>query len=203
MGKHSSRQNRVLVVRARRSAITVGGSLALIVAGFAAPSLAQADDSNPHPVDKAANTSGTTGQLNKEWGTVASNIAQLDTTTEGGTGGAMGQHSRSTEAADINGGFANSDNAFGITLSDNTDGSPGRLGVGNASASTGVGGHNTNPGDGGNGQHALENAGPLSTVLNPVNGQLTTTVGGTAPDVSSELLAGTQSAGNGKGRAGK
>jgi hypothetical protein len=105
----------------------------------------------------------------------------------------MGQHSRSTQAADINGGFASSDNAFGITLSDNTDGSTGRLGVGNASAAPrDVGGHETAPGDGGNGQHALDNAGPLSSTLNPVNGQLTTNAGGTAPDVSSELLQGTR-----------
>ena len=105
-----------------------GRDARLIVAGFAAPSLAHAQDSNPHPVDRDANTRGTTGQLNVNWGIVASNIARLDTTAEGGTGGAMGQHSRSTQAADINGGFANSDNGFGITLSDNTDGSPGRLG---------------------------------------------------------------------------
>ena len=184
------------MIRARRSAMTAGGTLALIVAGFAAPSLAHAQDSNPHPVDRDANTRGTTGQLNVNWGIVASNIARLDTTAEGGTGGAMGQHSRSTQAADINGGFANSDNGFGITLSDNTDGSPGRLGVGNASAFTGVGGHDTAPGDGGNGQHALDNAGPLSSTLNPVNGEFTTTAGGTAPDVSSDLLAGTRSVGD-------
>ncbi|MGY1831919.1 hypothetical protein ACI8AA_16040 [Geodermatophilus sp. SYSU D01180] len=143
-------------------------------------------------MDGVAVTSDTGGQANADWGQVASNTAQLDTSS--GAGGGMGQHSRSTEAADINGGFASSDNAFGITLSDNTDGTTGRLGVGNASASTGTGGHSAAPGDGGNGVHAVDNA-ELAGTLNPVDGQLTTTSGGTSTDVSEELLDGTQAAG--------
>ncbi|MGY1638997.1 hypothetical protein ACI78V_20320 [Geodermatophilus sp. SYSU D00742] len=175
-------------MRKRAAAVVLAGTAGFMVMG--AP-VAMAD--NPHPVDRAPNTSEVGGQLNREWGGVASNLAQLDTTAEGGKGGAMGQHSRATRAADINGGFASSDNAFGITLSDNTDGSTGREGVGNVSADTTLP-HRTSPGDGGNGQHALNNA-ELAAVLNPVNGQLTTTVGGTAPDVSAELLEGTQSEG--------
>ncbi|MGY1632740.1 hypothetical protein ACI784_13650 [Geodermatophilus sp. SYSU D01186] len=172
-------------VRKRAAAVVLAGAAGFMMMG--AP-VAMAD--NPHPVDRVANTPKVGGQLNSAWGEVASNLAQLDTTAEGGTGGAMGQHSRSTKAADNNGGFASSDNALGITLSDNTDGSTGREGVGNVSADD-EGPHGVNPGDGGNGQHALNNA-RLAGVLNPVNGELTTTVGGTAPDVSSELLEGTQ-----------
>ena len=47
----------------------------------------------------------------------------------------MGQLSRSTEAADRNGGFASDDNAFGITFNvKDADGNAGRQGVGNVSA---------------------------------------------------------------------
>jgi hypothetical protein len=134
---------------------------------------------------------------NRDWGKVASNTAQLDTshaTADDGSdanGGAMGQHSRSTEAANINGGFAGQDtdgdgdggNAFGIEF--NTDG--GRQGVGNVSSGPP---HNTDPGDGGNGVHAINNANAAGT-LDPVTGDLTESAGGTAPDSSDELLEGT------------
>ena len=61
----------------------------------------------------------------------------------------MGQLSRSTEAADRNGGFASDDNAFGITFNvKDADGNAGRQGVGNVSAGA-RGLHQTAPGDGG------------------------------------------------------
>lgn len=113
------------------------------------------------------------GNLNKCWGQVASQTAKLDT-PDGTNGGALGQHSRSTQAANINGGFAATGNGFNIQF--NVDG--GRDGVGNASADV-DGFHHTNPGDGGNGQHAMNNAG-LAETLNPVTGQFTTAAGGTA-----------------------
>ena len=120
------------------------------------------------------------GQLNKCWGQVASQTAKLDT-PEGTSGGGMGQHSRSTQAADKNGGFANSNNGFEITF--NVDG--GRLGVGNATRGEP---HNAEPGDGGNGQHAINNA-TLAETLNPVTGEFTTQAGGTAEvvDLSCDL----------------
>ena len=136
---------------------------------------------------------GTTGQGNKDWGKVASNVAQLS--TEGSTapddsdanGGAMGQHARATTAADNNGGFANSDNDLNIQLNvKDADGNAGRDGVGNVSRDV----HNSEPGDGGNGTHAVNNA-ELAGVVNPVTGEFTTNAGGTAEDVSGELLAGT------------
>jgi hypothetical protein len=119
---------------------------------------------------------------------VASNTAQLDADDTEGSGGGMGRHSRSTEAADINGGFANSDNAFGIEFNTKDDGDDaGRLGVGNATQSDP---HNEDsPSDGGNGRHATNNA-DLASVINPVDGQLTTTAGGTSPDVEEELEEG-------------
>jgi hypothetical protein len=119
---------------------------------------------------QASNTPETGGQLNKCWGQVASQTAQLDT-PDGTSGGGMGQHSRSTQAANINGGFAADGNGFNIQF--NVDG--GRDGVGNVSAGEN---HNTHPGDGGNGQHAINNAG-LAETLNPVTGQRTTAAGGT------------------------
>lgn len=134
------------------------------------------------------------GQGNSDWGQVASNTAQLDTshsTTDDGddaNGGGMGQHSRSTQGANQQGGFAAEDtdgdgdggNAFNITF--NTDG--GRLGVGNATRSAP---HNEpSPSDGGNGRHGTNNA-DLAAVLDPVTGDLTETAGGTAPDFSDEL----------------
>ena len=127
-------------------------------------------------------------QDNRDWGQVASNTAQLDTSESDGTGGALGQHSRSTTAADINGGFASSENDFGLTnnVRDDDETNNGRDGVGNVSRDV----HGTDPGDGGNGQHAVNNA-ELSGTLNPIDGQLTESAGGTSPDVSDELLDGT------------
>jgi hypothetical protein len=138
------------------------------------------------------------GQGNSDWGKVASNTAQLDTshsTTDDGddaNGGGMGQHARSTQGANNNGGFAAQDldgdgdggNGFGIEF--NTDG--GRLGVGNATRSAP---HNEpSPSDGGNGRHATNNAG-LAGTLDPVTGDFTENAGGTAPDFSDELREGT------------
>ena len=108
------------------------------------------------------------GQQNSCWGNAASQTAKLST-PDGTSGGGMGQHSRSTQAANQNGGFASSDNAFGITFNDNAgEGSNGRLGVGNASRSQP---HQTQPGDGGNGVHAQNNIN-FSNTIDPVTGQL-------------------------------
>lgn len=149
-------------------------------------------------IGPAASAEPGEGQGNSDWGTVASNTAQLDTehsTTDDGddaNGGGMGQHSRSTQGANENGGFAAQDidgdgdggNAFNIEF--NTDG--GRLGVGNATRSAP---HNEDsPSDGGNGRHATNNA-ALAEVLDPVTGDLTTTAGGDAPDFRDELEDGT------------
>lgn len=125
---------------------------------------------------------------NRDWGQVASNTAQLDTSDSDGTGGALGQHSRSTTAADINGGFASSDNDLGITFNVKEDGEQdaGRDGVGNVSRDV----HGTEPGDGGNGQHAVNNA-ELAEVVNPITGEFTENAGGDDPDVSNELDEGT------------
>jgi hypothetical protein len=111
--------------------------------------------------------------MNKCWGQVASQTAKLGRDDEI-PGGGLGAHSRSTQAANNVGGFANDDNGFGIQF--NVDG--GRKGVGNFSAEVG-GPHETAPGDGGNGVHAINNAN-AATTLNPVNGQFTTAAGGTA-----------------------
>jgi hypothetical protein len=110
---------------------------------------------------------GTGGQLNECWGQVASQTAQLDT-PDGTSGGGMGQHSRSTQAANTNGGFASDANEFGIEFNVKEEGgNAGRDGVGNVSDGPP---HNTHPGDGGNGQHAINNGG-LAAVLDPVDGQ--------------------------------
>jgi hypothetical protein len=143
---------------------------AAVLFGFASTPMAQAAENDP----------SVGGQLNQCWGQIASQIANLDT-PDGTSGGGMGQHSRSTQAADRNGGFANSDNAFGITF--NTDG--GRQGVGNVSKDPN-GPHNAHPGDGGNGQHAINNSSDsvngvgFSNLLNPVTGGATPALGGTA-----------------------
>lgn len=118
----------------------------------------------------------TGGQLNKCWGQVASQTAKLDT-PDGTSGGGMGQHSRSTQAANNNGGFAANNEEFGANgfrITFNVDG--GRLGVGNATRGDP---HFAEPGDGGNGQHAINNAEAAET-LNPVTGDFTTQAGGTA-----------------------
>jgi hypothetical protein len=148
---------------------------AAVLFGFAATAMAQAAENDP----------SVGGQLNQCWGQMASQTAKLPT-PEGTKGGGMGQHSRSTQAADKNGGFANSNNAFGITF--NTDG--GRDGVGNVSKGDP---HNAHPGDGGNGQHAINNSSDnvngigFATILDPVNGQLVG-AGGTAHDLGCDLV---------------
>ena len=126
------------------------------------------------------------GQGNRDWGTVISNTAQLDTsdiTTDDGSdakGGGMGLHARSTQAANNNGGFTEQDT--------DGDGDNGRLGVGNATRSAP---HNEeSPSAGGNGRHATNNV-EASATLNPLNGDLTVNAGGTAADVSDELREGT------------
>lgn len=93
------------------------------------------------------------GQLNQCWGDAASQTAKLST-PDGTSGGGMGQHSRSTTAADINGGFASSDTPFQFNADPGQEGGNGRLGVGNATRSDP---HNVQPGDGGNGQHGINN----------------------------------------------
>jgi len=116
---------------------------------------------------------GTGGQLNKCWGDITQQQAKLPT-PEGTHGGARGQHTRSTTAANKNGGFASSDNALGITFNElNTDGNHGRAGVGNATRGAI---HNAQPGDGGNGQHAINNGNDglgFSNQLNPTTGEAT------------------------------
>jgi hypothetical protein len=133
------------------------------------------------------------GQLNECWGQVASQTAKLET-PDGTSGGGMGQHSRSTKAADKNGGFANSENGFGITFNVKEDGgNAGRSGVGNATRGSP---HFAEPGDGGNGQHAINNSSDdvnglgLSNTLNPVTGEFTTAAGGTAEvvDLSCDVV---------------
>jgi hypothetical protein len=115
---------------------------------------------------QATNDPGTGGQLNKEWGRVASDLAKKSDPDT--TGGGMGSHSRSTRAANTVGGFANGDNGFGITLNVKEEGgNAGRQGVGNVSKGDR---HNVHPGDGGNGQHALNNEG-LSGIVDPVTGE--------------------------------
>lgn len=104
----------------------------------------------------------TGGQQNKCWGETASGIAKLDGAA-GTSGGGMGQHSRSTQAANRNGGFASDDNALGISF--NVNG--GRAGVGNASKGNP---HNVHPGDGGNGVHGANNGQVFAASVDPVTG---------------------------------
>jgi hypothetical protein len=111
-------------------------------------------------------------QDNQCWGQIASGLAKYDSVTQDNTlveekGGSMGLHSRSTQAATNNGGFASPDNGFGITF--NVEG--GRQGVGNVSKGAP---HNTAPADGGNGQHAVNNGEALALVLDPTTGQFFT-----------------------------
>lgn len=153
---------------------------AAVIFGFAATAMAQAAENDP----------SVGGQLNRCWGQVAGQIAKLDT-PDGTSGGGMGQHSRSTQAANNNGGFAANNeeygpNAFGITF--NTDG--GRQGVGNVSKDP-EGPHNVHPGDGGNGQHAINNStSGFSAVLNPVTGDATPAAGGSGEvvDLNCDLV---------------
>lgn len=174
-------------MRTRRTVTVLATTAAALLVG-ASPALAEPGE----------------GQGNSDWGQVASNTAQLDTshsTTddgEGAKGGGMGQHARSTQGANNNGGFTAQDldgdgdggNAFNIEFNTDSDGDGdnGRAGVGNATRSAP---HNEEcTCDGGNGQHALNNADAAET-LDPVTGDLTTTAGGDAPDVSDELREGT------------
>lgn len=111
-------------------------------------------------------------KLNQCWGQVASQLAKLDT-PKGTHGGPMGQHSRSTKAADINGGFASDGNGFGITFNVKEDGeNAGRSGVGNVSKSAP---HGVHPGEGGNGIHAINNSNNdglgFANTLDPVSGE--------------------------------
>jgi hypothetical protein len=123
-------------------------------------------------------------QDNQCWGKVASGLAQFDSPnkTSDMKGGSMGMHSKSTQAANINGGFASDANAFGITFNtENDDGNHGRQGVGNVSEGFP---HNTAPGDGGNGQHAVNNGEVLATVVDPATG---TFMGGTGEPINCDL----------------
>jgi hypothetical protein len=111
---------------------------------------------------KAANNPAVGGQINQCWGQIASGLAQFDSpnVTSDMNGGGMGMHSRSSQGATNNGGFANSPFGFG----------PGsREGVGNVSAGAP---HNTSPGDGGNCQHAVNNGTVFSQIADPVTGTL-------------------------------
>ena len=115
---------------------------------------------------QAVNDPAVGGQLNREWGAAISQIAKMR--DDSVTGGGMGAHARSTQAADNVGGFANSNNAFGITFNEKEEGgNAGRQGVGNVSKNSP---HNVHPGDGGNGQHALNNL-ALTNRLDPVTGE--------------------------------
>lgn len=128
-----------------------------VFAGWAAVATAQTTPGSQDP--------STTGQLNKCWGEAASGTAQLETPDDT-NGGAMGQHSRSTTAANKNGGFASDDNAAGITFNEeNEDGNHGRNGVGNQTRDF----HDTEPGDGGQGVHAINNVN-ASRFFDPVTG---------------------------------
>jgi hypothetical protein len=129
-------------------AVAGGVGIALVSAGAA-----MAQSTSLTPQDPSIG-----GQLNQCWGVVASQLAKLG----------MGQHSRSTTAANNVGGFASSSNEFGITLNTlNADGNHGRQGVGNVSAGPI---HQSPTGDGGNGQHGINNGEFFSPQLNPVTG---------------------------------
>ena len=149
-------------------------------------SLAVGASAQAAPTERVGQDPAVTGQLNQAWGQTASKSAKLDT-PEGTSGGGMGQHSRSTEAADRNGGFASDDNAFGITFNvKDADGNAGRQGVGNVSAGA-QGLHQTAPGDEGNGQHAISNGGTFASLLNSVTGEATAALGGSGEDMSGQL----------------
>lgn len=131
---------------------------------------------------EAINDPSVGGQLNQCWGQVASQLAKVEPTGNV-KGGGMGAHSRSTKAADQVGGFANSNNAFGITF--NVNG--GRTGVGNVSKGLP---HDVHPGDGGNGAHAINNSSSggfqFSTILDPTNGQFVG-AGGVDPNLHCDV----------------
>jgi hypothetical protein len=133
----------------------------------------------------AASSAGAEPALNRCWGEIRSQLNQLET-PEGTKGGAGGQHSRSTQAADKNGGFAHSGNDFRITFNVGVDadkdgkidpGTKGRTGVGNVSDGPPHSDPNTK--DRGNsyiGQHAINNGNDASglgfaNILDPVSGE--------------------------------
>jgi hypothetical protein len=94
-------------------------------------------------VTRVPNDPAVGGQLNRCWGEIASQLAQLPTDGTA-NGGAMGLHSKSFAAPDA-------------TFRDSVFGGPGpRLGIGNATGGT-TGPHQVAPGDGGVGQHAINN----------------------------------------------
>jgi hypothetical protein len=127
-------------------------------------------------VNRVENTPETGGQLNRCWGDVASDLAQLDTSSTGLNGGAMGLHSMDN-------------NTPQETFRDVFNGP--RLGIGNGTAQE-EGPHAAAPGDGGLGEHAINNGttttdgvtflGGLgfSVVINPINAG--------APDPTQELI---------------
>jgi hypothetical protein len=86
------------------------------------------------------------GQLNRCWGEIASQLAQLPTDGTA-NGGAMGLHSKDNQAPDTT--FRDNP-LFGGTATG------GRAGIGNATGGT-TGPHQVAPGDGGLGQHAINN----------------------------------------------
>jgi hypothetical protein len=96
-------------------------------------------------VTRTENTPGTGGQLNRCWGEIASQLAQLPMDGIDANGGAMGVHSKDDNAPDAT--FR--DSAFGGTSNN-------RLGIGNGTADEN-GPHAVAPGDGGLGQHAINN----------------------------------------------
>ena len=90
----------------------------------------------------------------------------------------MGSHSRSRNAADINGGFRNSDNPFAGDPT--SDGQP-RLGVGNATRTV----HNADgPRKGGQGVHAVNNSNGFTEVADAVTG------GSNLGETNTEILPG-------------
>jgi hypothetical protein len=115
----------------------------------------------------ATNDPNVGGQANQCWGDIASQLAKLG----------MGDHTRSTTAANNVGGFAASGedgNIFGITFNElNADGNHGRTGVGMVSRGQNSP-HTVHPGDGGNGFHAANNGEVLANLIDPVTGQAPT-----------------------------
>jgi hypothetical protein len=96
-------------------------------------------------VTRTENTPGTGGQLNRCWGEIASQLAQLPTDGIDANGGAMGLHSKDNAAPDTT--FRDA-----FTPPDTNN----RLGIGNGTADVN-GPHAVAPGDGGLGQHAINN----------------------------------------------
>jgi hypothetical protein len=133
------------------------------------------------PNDPTINGSTGGPQLNRCWGEMASQLAQLDTSGVAAPGGGMGLHSKDA-------------NAPADTFRDSAFGGP-RLGIGNATALEG-GPHGVSPADGGIGVHAINNGSTLtegveflngvgfSQFADPLTGDVTTLFGGTADPVT-------------------